>query len=174
MNEDRLSFLQVKVEELENQVKTLKQEGVGDQADQVRKVMADIPEVFTVHRRDKDGGMEKIELALHYPSFYKLELIATEVQALLSSIEDDKGLEQETAIAPFILKLLAKQELRDRIYKVLQIALDPLSDPNPTDLTVPIDDIKLLNPAAVINALVEGATPFFGLIFQILTLNKTA
>ena len=60
MNEDRLSFLQVKVEELDNQVQNLKQEGVGDQADQVRKVMADIPEVFTVHRRDKDGGMEKI------------------------------------------------------------------------------------------------------------------
>jgi hypothetical protein len=174
MNEDRLSFLQVKVEELENQVKNLKQEGVGDQADQVRKVMADIPEVFTVHRRDQAGGMEKIELSLHYPSFYKLELIATEVQALLSSVQDDEDLMGETAIPRFILRLLGKEDLRDQVYKVLQIALDPLADPNPTDLTVPIETIKLLNPAAVIDALVKGSTPFFVQIFQILSLNKTA
>ncbi len=174
MSEDRLNFLTVKVEELENQVKNLKEGGVGDQAEELRKVMADIPEVFTVHRRDGNGEMEKIELSLHYPSFYKLELISTEVQALLESVQGDEDLMAETAIPRFIMRLLGKQDLRDRIYKVLQIALDPFPDPDPSKLEVEMEVIKLLNPAEVIDALVKGSTPFFIQIFQILNLSKPA
>ena len=174
MSEDRLDFLKVKVEELEKQVTSLKEGGVGDQAEELRKVVADVPEVFTVHRRGENGEMEKIELSLHYPSFYKLELISTEVQALLEAVQGDEEMMAETAIPRFILRLLGKDDLRERVYKVLQIALDPFPDPDPTQLSVEVDVIKLLNPAEVIEALVKGSTPFFVQIFQILNLSKPA
>ena len=64
----RLGSLEAKMEDLSNN-------GAAGQSDQIRQIMAGVPDVFEVQTRDG----EEISLSLHHPTFYKLELIAAEV-----------------------------------------------------------------------------------------------
>ena len=154
-------------------------EGTATQADAIRKAVADIPEVFTIthYVKGKDGAIEvgRIEkLSMYHPSFYKLELIASEVDALMRGVDTDSELLQETSISRFVLRLLDKTEMRTRFYTILQIIFDPRPDPDPSDLWVDVNLLKKLNPVEVIDALIKKSTPFFFQMLQILKLGRNA
>ena len=91
---------------------------------------------------------------------------------MLSLVKSDTSLMTETGVGNFFLRILGRRELRDHVYKVLQIVLDPLPDPDMDDLSVSVDLIKLLNPAEVIDALVRKSTPFFIRALQIFKLSR--
>ena len=159
---EKLTVLESKVESIENN-------GTSEQQELSRKVAADIPDVFEVKPRDG----EPQTLSLHHPSFYKLEFVADEVEAMLSLVKDDDGLMEETGVGNFFLSILGRRELRDHIYKVLQIVLDSRPDPDINDLEIEVDIIKLLNPSEVIDALLKKCTPFFVQALQIFKLGRT-
>ena len=159
-----------------NQVAT---EGTATQADAIRKAVADIPEVFTITHfvKDADGKIEVGEtekLSMSHPSFYKLELIAAEVDALMRGVDEDTQLLTETSISRFVLRLLDQKEMRNHFYTILQIIFDPRPDPDPSDLWVDVNLLKKLNPVEVIDALIKKSTPFFFQMLQILKLGKNA
>ena len=156
----RLGSLEAKIEDLSNN-------GAAGQSDQIRQIMADVPDVFEVRTRD---GVE-VSLSLHHPTFYKLELIAAEVKVIQSEIEELGDL-AEVSITQFVLRLLANQKVRNRFFKIMQIAFDPLPDPDPVELSIPIEHIKLLSPTEVFDSLIKKSTPFFFQVLQLAQANQ--
>ena len=157
---ERLTHLEAKIEDISTN-------GAAGQSDQIREIMADVPDVFEVRMRD---GVA-IELSLHHPTFYKLELIAGEVKVIQKEIEALGDL-AEVSITQFVLRLLANQTVRNRFYKIMQIAFDPLPDPDPTALSIPIEHIKLLSPTEVFDSLIKKSTPFFFQVLQLAQANQ--
>jgi len=179
VSHDAFNALFQKVTALEARLNQVATEGTATQADAIRKAVADIPEVFTIthYVKTKDGKIEVGEsekLSMYHPSFYKLELIAVEVDALMHGVEDDSQLIGETSISRFVLRLLEKKAMRERFYTILQIVFDPRPDPDPADLWVPVETLKKLNPVEIIDALIKKSTPFFFQMLQILKLGKNA
>jgi len=156
----RLGALEAKMEDLSNN-------GAVGQSDQIRQIMADVPDVFEVKTREG----EEISLSLHHPTFYKLELIAAEVRVVQKAIEALGDL-AEVSITQFVLRLLADLTVRNRFYKIMQIAFDPLPDPDPSDLSIPIEHIKLLSPTEVFDSLIKKSTPFFFQVLQLAQANQ--
>ena len=165
---DAAKMIMERLTVIENRMDNISTNGTAQQQEQGREVAADIPEVFEITPRDG----EPVTLTLHHPSFYKLEFVADEVEAMLSLVKSDENLMTETGVGNFFLRILGRRELRDHVYKVLQIVLDPLPDPDMDDLSVSVDLIKLLNPAEVIDALVRKSTPFFIRAVQIFKLSR--
>ena len=161
-NQDITSVLGERLTSIEARVEHLSTNGTAGQSDQLREVMADVPDVFEIMPRSG----EAIKLSLHHPTFYKLELIAAEVRVIQSEIEAVGDL-AEVSITQFVLKMLANMKVRNRFYKIMQIALDPLPDPDPADLSVPIEHVKMLSPTEVFDSIIKKSTPFF---FQVLQL----
>ena len=165
---DAAKMILEKLTVLENKVQSIETNGTSEQQELSRQVAADIPDIFEVKPRDG----EPQSLSLHHPSFYKLEFVADEVDAMLSLVKGDEGLMEETGVGNFFLRILGRRELRDHIYKVLQIVLDSRPDPDINDLEIEVDIIKLLNPAEVIDALLKKCTPFFVQALQIFKLSR--
>ena len=165
---DAAQMILEKLTVLENKVESIESNGTTEQQELSRKVAADIPDIFEVKPRDG----EPQTLSLHHPSFYKLEFVADEVEAMLSLVKGDEGLMEETGVGNFFLSILGRRELRDHIYKVLQIVLDSRPDPDINDLEIEVDIIKLLNPSEVIDALLKKCTPFFVQALQIFRLGR--
>ena len=166
---DAAKMILEKLTVLENKVQSIETNGTSEQQELSRQVAADIPDIFEVKPRDG----EPQSLSLHHPSFYKLEFVADEVEAMLSLVKGDEGLMEETGVGNFFLRILGRRELRDHIYKVLQIVVDSRPDPDINDLEIEVDIIKLLNPAEVIDALLKKCTPFFVQALQIFKLSRT-
>src|SRR3990167_2553337 len=179
VSRDAFNALFQKVTALEARVNQLATEGTATQADAIRRAVADIPEVFTVthYVKGADGKVgvgETEKLSMSHPSFYKLELIAAEVDALMRGVDADTQLLTETSISRFVLRLLDKQEMRNHFYTILQLIFDPRPDPDPSDLWVDVNLLKKLNPVEIIDALIKKSTPFFFQMLQILKLGKNA
>lgn len=179
VSKDAFNALFQKVAALESRVNQVATEGTMTQADAIRKAVADIPEVFIIphYEKNAEGEIEEGEpdkISMYHPSFFKLELIASEVDALMRGIEEDRNLLTETSISRFVLCLLEKKALRNHFYTILQIIFDPRPDPDPSDLWVDVKQLKKLNPVEVVDALIKKSTPFFFQMLQILKLGRNA
>ena len=166
-----------KVGALENKMNSLSTSGTPDQMIAVREMINEIPEEFVINARivDEDGNVTKerkeVTLKLAHPSFYKLELIADEIGEITKEVSKD--LQSDMAIPAFVMKLIANKKAQESLYKVFQIAFDPLPDPARDELSIPISHIKCLDPAKVIDVLVKRATPFFITMLQTFQLGRT-
>ena len=122
---------------------------------------------------DKIPGTRGLEMRSRVG--HRMPLASTGIgKALLSAFVPtlELGDLAEVSITQFVLRLLANQKVRNRFYKIMQIAFDPLPDPDPVELTIPIEHIKLLSLTEVFDSLIKKSTPFFFQVLQLAQANQ--